>query len=336
MSTPKLATLEPATFTTKPAGGGAAETFTLPFNPESLSYSHSNSLKKEGEGGAKAQYVDQGERTLSMSLVFDTTHSGADVRADTARFAAMLRPTESGTKQVPPSVEFSWGSIGFEGVLTQFTEKLDFFSAEGVPLRASVELSLTGLALKFDAAKDQSGGAGIGAQIDTPVISASAGIGVGGAAGLSAQLGDPRGARSIASANGASSLRFGGETGFAISTGIELKSEAAFSVGAGAGLSLGVGGGAGAGIGGGAGLSVGGGASLGVGAGAAAGGAFGGLRSSASVSGAGASFSAGFGGAGASFGVSASFGIGGQAGASAGLSADVGGCADLNALIRFG
>lgn len=332
MDSPMPAELALATFTTQPPKPAKSETFAVHFNPESLKVSVSNTLRDEGEGGKKKQFVDKVEARLSMTLQYDTTTSGEDVRVHTVKLEQLMRPVGEGSKQVPPNVEFSWGAYGFKGMCESFEETLDFFSANGVPLRASVSLTLAGQDVAFDSAAD--GGVGVGASvdvglsagIDTPVFSASASLGVGGAAGLSAQLGDPRGARAIASANGASSLRFGGESGMAVSSGIDLRGEAAFSVGGGAGLSAGIGGGVGVGAGGG----VGAGASFGAGAGAAAGGAFGGLRSGASAS---ASFSASASAPiGGGVGASASFGVGGQG---SGASADVGVDADLNSLIRF-
>lgn len=316
METPTLPTVALATFTTQPPRGGRAESFEVHFNPESLQYTVSNTLKDEGSGKKKKQYVDKTEAKLSMTLVFDTTHSGEDVRTYTDKTAKLLQPVSEGKKQVPPNVEFGWGAYSFKGMVEQYKETLDFFSAEGVPLRASVELTLASQDVQFDSARNPATSVDGANATDTPVVPAAGG---NGPSGLANQLGDPRAARAIAAANGAGSLRFGGEAGLAIAAGIELKAEAAFSVGAsaGAGLSPGVGAGGGIGFG----LS---------------GGAFGGLRSGARQPGplpdAGAVFSAS-----ASFGGGASFGAGGQlqASASGGLSADVGAEADLNALIRF-
>lgn len=312
MDSPMPAELALATFTTEPPKPASGESFTVHFNPESLSYKVSSALRDEGPGGETKQFVGKVDATLSMSLQFDTTTSGEDVRAHTAKVAKLLRPVLENNRQVPPIVVFRWGSYSFRGVAQNHAETIDFFAANGTPLRASVELTLAAQDLSFDDEGSAVGpGANVGARIDTPVFSASASVGVGGAAGLSAQLGDPRAARSIASANGAASLRFGGETGMAVSAGVELRSEAAFSVGASAGLSAGVGAGAGIGFG----------ASAAAGAG---GGAFAGLRAGAS--------------AGASFSASASIGAGigvGAGGGGGGPCTDVGVDADLISLIRF-
>lgn len=347
---PELPEIALATF--RKAGTGGGEPITVHFNPESLQYSVSNTLKDEGSGKKKKQYVDKTEAKLSMSLIFDTTHTGEDVRSCTDPMAALLQPASEGNKQVPPNVEFGWGAYGFTGMVESYKETLDFFSASGVPLRASIELTLASQDVQFDSGKNPNASVDGDLAGDTPVVSSAGGA---GAAGLANQLGDPRAARAIASANGSASLRFGGEAGLAISAGIELKGEAAFSLGAsgglgaGAGLSLGVGAGASAGAGAGIGLDIGFGVGAGVSAGASSGGgvsteaAFAGLRSTsasasvslpsaASVFSASASIGAGVAGAGASFGVGGKA----QGGGGGGLSADVGVEADLNALIRFG
>lgn len=301
-----------ATFTALKPDGARGETFAVHFNPETLKRTVSSHVRDEGLGDQKKQITGRITTSLSMSLLYDTTTTGEDVRTHTERLARLIRPIEGSPQEAPPNVEFGWGAFSFRGLLSSYDETLEFFAANGTPLRASLSLSLSGQDVQFASAAGGAGAdVGISASLDTPVLSASASIGVGGAAGLSAQLGDPRGARALAAANGASSLRFGGEAGMAVSSGAALRSEAAFSAGAGAGLSAGVGIGAGVGAG----------AGVGVGAGAA-GGAFAGLRAGAAVS------------AGASFSVSAGvgLGVGGSGGAAC---ADVGTDADLNALIRF-
>jgi hypothetical protein len=300
------------------------------FNPESLEYAVTNTLKEVGKGGNKKQFVDKSTAKLTMQLVFDTTDTGEDVRTHTDKVASLLKPVGQGKKQVPPNVEFSWGVYRFTGMVEQHKEKLDFFAPSGVPLRATIDLGLASQDVQFESGKNPSASVDRNLAAEPVVVP-----GGGGPSGLANALGDPRAARAIGAVNGSASLRFGAEGGLAISGGVELKAEAGFSVGAGigGGIGIGIGGGAGAGIG------IGGGASLGAGAGAA-GGAFAGLRtgvsSSASISGGqallGASASAG------AVGGGARFGFGGQAQMQSGASmgADVGADADLNAVLRFG
>ena len=270
------------------------------FNPASLSYSLSNALREEGEGAKKKQYVSQTSATLTMDLVFDSTDSGDDVREATDQMARLLRPHGPSGRQVPPLVEFSWGAYSFSGLVSQYKETIDFFSADGVPLRSSVNLTLVSQDVSFDSGRNPGAGidAGIGvglsAGFSTDLVTLpSASASFGGAASLSMSLGDPRGARAIATVNSSASLRFSGGVEMAVGggAGVSLGAAAAFSTGASAGIGIGVSGGigvsAGAGVGGGVsvGAGVSAGASGGASTGASAGGSFSGLRAGASAGG---------------------------------------------------
>jgi hypothetical protein len=197
------------------------------------------------------------------------------VRDVTANIAALLEPAPDGTKKFAPKVEFGWGTYSFKGVVEQFKETIDFFSASGVPLRSSINLTLASQEVEFQSNKSPAPSVDRSAQPEP--VSAAPGA---GAADVANALGDPRAARSIAGANGAASLRFGASAGLSVGGGVTLSAAADFSAGASAGFGLG--GSAGLSIGGGAGLSVGGGLSVGagvsvgagIGAGASAGGRF--------------------------------------------------------------
>ena len=98
---------EPASFETLT---GERFVVAVHFNPASLQYTVSNTLKDEGKGAKKKQYVSQTTAKLSMDLVFDTTDTGEDVRVTTDRMARLLQPVAAGKdKNVPPTVKFGWG-----------------------------------------------------------------------------------------------------------------------------------------------------------------------------------------------------------------------------------
>ena len=136
------------------------------FNPETLKTSLSTNLKSSdrGSGQTTAQYIEKSESTLTLELVFDTstqapdihrTEGGgtdrlvhSDVRRITERIARLFLntrdPTQADADKPPPPwrCHFRWGSFGFTGTVANMTETLDYFSADGVPLRASVALTL--------------------------------------------------------------------------------------------------------------------------------------------------------------------------------------------------
>ena len=288
----------------KTTDGEPAANFPVHFNPASLQYTVSN--KEQGQGAKKKQHVSETSAQLSIDLVFDTTDTGRDVRVDTGEIVKLLSP-DAKAKKAPRMVEFSWGTYSFTGVIEQYKETLDFFSADGVPLRASVSLTLSSKELTF--ADPDRAGASVDGDVtpDTVDVAEPAGGGPQNSpASIANALGAPRAARAIAAANGAASLRFGVEGGLTVSAG------AGVSASAGVGLGLG------AGIGASAGAS----ASLhaGVSAGAAASISGGVTLMPAAAFSVGASAGAGIGiGAGGGFGISAGGGIGVSAGAGAGL-----------------
>jgi hypothetical protein len=248
---------EPASFETLT---GERVVVAVHFNPASLQYTVSNTLKEEGKGAKKKQYVSQTTAKLTMDLVFDTTDTGEDVRVTTNKMARLLQPVAAGKdKNVPPTVKFGWGAYAFTGLVEQYKETLDFFAAGGVPLRASINLSLSSRDVVFES------GTGQPVSVDTalgaePVVMPGD-DGPGGAQGAANAAGDPRAARAIAAANGAASLRFGAGAGLAVGASMSagfaaggalqgsadaaLLPAAAFATGGGTGASAGLGIGAG-------------------------------------------------------------------------------------------
>ncbi len=259
------------------------------FNPATLDYTVSNTLENQGEGDQSRQYVTSSSAKLTMSLLFDTTHSGDDVRGITGRISKLMQPVdENGERNVPAVVKFEWGVYTFQGLVESFKETIDFFSPDGVPLRSTVALGMASQDVVFAPSDDAA------SQPNEPVALP----GGQSATQLGTQAGNPGAGRAIAAANNQASMRFSSGP-VAISASVELNAAASFSagVGLGAGLSAGIGGGASAGFG----ISA---------------GASGGL--SAGISG-GAGISAGA-GIGASIGGQASAGVSASAGAFNGLS----------------
>ncbi len=198
---------------------GGGDSFDVHFNPQSLQYTITNKLKNTGSGNSAKQYVDESTGKLTMVLLFDTTDTGEDVRLHTVRVAQLMEPDES--DKTPPVVEFEWGLYTFAGMVQNYKETIDFFSADGVPLRASVDLTLASQDEVFEGGSDEraasTGGslAGGGADaVQSPPPPAGDGRGVTQTA---TQAGNPAAARQIAAQNGLENMRFPGSAALEIS-----------------------------------------------------------------------------------------------------------------------
>ncbi len=257
------------------SGDNVADPISVHFNPVSLQLQVSNELKDTGNA-ARKQYIAKTTTKLTMDLVFDTTDTGVDVTRTTSKLQAFIAPKSAAKdpqQTPPPLVLFSWGALAFKGIAENYKETIDFFSANGVPLRSSINLTLSRQDAVFDPAKNAPDNAGT---VDDNLFDAPA----GNAADLANAAGAPAAARAVAAANGEENLRFGAGAGLTVGGSINLKPPVAFASG-GAGISAGAGAGLGIGLSGGVGIGMGGGASAGV-AGlaslSAAEGAFSGLR----------------------------------------------------------
>jgi hypothetical protein len=270
-------------------------------------------------------------------LIFDSTGSGEDVRLKTVKIAKLMEPSGSGNEKAPPVVNFEWGLYKFKGMVDTYKETIDYFSANGVPLRAAVNLSMSSQDDVFEGGS--SGNAGTSDDAGQPNGAVPTNPVQGkGITDLATQAGDPGAAKGIAASNGVENMRFPGSNPIELEASAALKGPAGFAS-AGAGLSIGGGLdlGVDAGIDISAGVSVGSGLSAGVSAGA---GAFSGLQS---TSGGSASTalkldkfidSDGSG----SLGIDAgSIGIGGSAGlqGSASLKAEIGVAGEFKSKIEF-
>jgi hypothetical protein len=305
-----------ATLTAQPSGPAV----TVHFNPASLVYSVENAVAPQSGAPKTTQYAAQFSGKLTMDLQFDTTDTGSDVRAVTNQVAMFMQPagsapppgsgqsasppaTNGGTQSAPPPAPsvlvFQWGSYTFQGIMDSFKETIDFFSADGIALRALVSIGLSRQDQVFDEGQNFSQPSSAGSLV--PSGSSDSAL------SLATRGGDPTAARQLGTDNGLESLRFTGGATMQVSAGTQLNPPAAFvtapaSPNAALGISVSAGGaGAGAGVSIGAGASATAGASAGVSAGSPG-------AASAQLS-----------GLGAAFGSTSSAGVPATAGAFAGL-----------------
>jgi hypothetical protein len=126
-------------------------------NPASLRLQMQNTVDA-GKAFARpaTQYQGTSSSTLSFDLVFDTADEGetndpVDVRGRTAQLERFLLPSKDNPKAVPPRVRFTYGTLTVVGVMTSLNTDFDFFSVNGVPLRAKCAVSIKEQKPEFDA-----------------------------------------------------------------------------------------------------------------------------------------------------------------------------------------
>jgi len=160
--------------------GQRTQAFDVQFNPQTLKVGYSNqAVGGDQPKGSPVQYVGKGTTKLTVELLFDSTVTetgGAgetDVRAQVEKVNAFMRPTKKTVEGkdvfLPPGVRFHWGAFIFEGVMDSMDETIELFSENGVPLRASVSVSMSKQEIQF-----QRGGAG-GAPGTQPLQAAKGG-----------------------------------------------------------------------------------------------------------------------------------------------------------------
>jgi hypothetical protein len=345
-STQTMPTVVKATLTAMPDG----PTITVHFNPASLVYTVENSAQQQGGDPKRRQYAASFTGKLTMDLQFDTTNTGADVRQVTSQVALFMQSSADANKKgggsgsggstnqpAPPVLSFEWGAYQFQGFMETFKETIDFFSADGIPLRSLVSVGLARQDNVFDA------GPGKSADTSGSLVPTSQSMSVTQAA---TKGGDPAATRALAAANGVQNPRFTGGAALQVGAGIQLNAAVGFvaaasagggigvsgglGVSLGAGAGIGIGGGAGIGIGAGAGIGIGGGAGIGIGASVGIGISTGASAATSAGASAGVSISTGAGaqvtlaaGGGALFGSRASAGVPATLGAFAGLQTGV-------------
>jgi hypothetical protein len=135
-------------------------TAVVQFNPETLKVSYANQLagkddkksSSQADGTSGIQYVGTGSTKLSLQLWFDITapmpagkQAESDVRRLTGQVTELMNPDPNSPKDkvFVPEVCFEWGSFKFSGVIDSLEESLEYFSDTGVPLRASMSLSMS-------------------------------------------------------------------------------------------------------------------------------------------------------------------------------------------------
>jgi len=173
MTTPPLAKASLIPFQDPPNANqpDGARAIPFDFNPETLTLKVSSGEARDAarRGRQQTQNVGASQATLSFDCLFDSTRPRSndgpgsengpvdrrDVRRRTKAIADLLQVTEPGRQPTPRRVRFLWGSFSFDGVVSQHQELFDYFSAEGVPLRSKVTLTLTEKDFRYNVTAEQ-------------------------------------------------------------------------------------------------------------------------------------------------------------------------------------
>lgn len=132
------------------------------FNPSEFSVVRSSIYAEHKIPGLDRpilQYINGEAEVMRFTLFFDTYSMGtdtqdikaalksdeppkpkSDVRIYTEPFYKLLNINES--KHAPDLVAFEWGSMKFEGYVTDIQQKFTMFASDGFPLRATLDITL--------------------------------------------------------------------------------------------------------------------------------------------------------------------------------------------------
>jgi nucleoid-associated protein YgaU len=89
---------------------------------------------EKAQVGHRIQFVGSDPETLSMNLFFDTYESGEDVRAHTKKITNLMEGNP------PPVLKVVWGELNFTCVLEHVSKSFTMFRADGVPVRATLDV----------------------------------------------------------------------------------------------------------------------------------------------------------------------------------------------------
>ena len=113
------------------------------FNPPEYRIEKTNQYAEigiPGLGSSLLQFVRGNAQSLSMELFFDSSDSGIDVRIRTELVVGLTTPNAQ--THAPPRLMFVWGTLIFPCVLESVTQQFTYFNSAGMPLRATLTVTL--------------------------------------------------------------------------------------------------------------------------------------------------------------------------------------------------
>jgi len=141
-----------AVFSAEGACGGSSS-FEVQYNPKDFKFDKKVTWKNHDDMGQEAslEFQKVTPATMSMDLIFDTTHDQSDVRTVWVnRLLSLTNPDvtpvggEAGEldKARPPIVRFIWGAFEMKGVFESVNVSYMMFTSSGTPLRAKVAVKM--------------------------------------------------------------------------------------------------------------------------------------------------------------------------------------------------
>ena len=154
---------------------GAQKGTTIPcfYNPEKVGFSRGNNwdaAQLPGKPVSRLLYTGASAQKMNISLVFDTTDTGKSVMTTyTDKLLKLMdidpkigtpKGNTDKSKGQPPKVTFGWGTFRWvPAVINTANVTFDYWSADAIPLRATVDTRLSDvggwMAGQFDAADSQ-------------------------------------------------------------------------------------------------------------------------------------------------------------------------------------
>lgn len=149
--------LEPAIIINKDTG----EIVRCMFNPHEYTLSKQNRWVRgetKGKNVPRLKFSQGGAQTLKLQLFFDTYAEGTDVRIHTDPLWNMMmvnadKVNPRSNKSEPPAVQFRWGGLAFDAVITSISQKFTLFLKDGTPVRTTVDITLEQLSDDRDFAR---------------------------------------------------------------------------------------------------------------------------------------------------------------------------------------
>ncbi|OWQ84396.1 hypothetical protein CDN99_24175 [Roseateles aquatilis] len=131
------------------------KTYQLMINPSEFSHQRSicyNTRKTMGQTSNPARFAAMNPDSIAFSVIFDGTgvipsrpDQPSDVTGQIETMCAVVYDYESEDHE-PHHLRVAWGTLSFDCRLKSFDTQYTLFKSSGAPLRAKVDLALTGFA----------------------------------------------------------------------------------------------------------------------------------------------------------------------------------------------